>query len=291
MKFLLYRSWLLFSKSCIPIGCIIVLSSCGTRFAYNSLDLIIPWFISDYVSFNDEQDNLLDKALAQHLQWHRVTQLPLYIKFLDDIQNDVQTDITYAHVNQYYERSQQLWKNLVTQITPDIIKLLKTVNEAQIAELSLTLEEQNDEHRSEFVDLTNEELHEGRVERMKERFERWLDELTPEQEKRIELWSHELRPINQFWLDNRVQWISLFKSSLKVRDQYQPFHDQIYTLFMNYDQMRAPEYVTALNYNQEQTIRLIVDVENNLKDSQRQYLIKEVNNLKHDLIKLNKDNE
>ena len=269
---------------------IILLTSCGAaKIAYNSLDIIIPWFLDDYVTFDETQEHKIASMLSQQLEWHRTTQLPSYIKLLDDIQGDIKTDIAKEQVIRYYKTTEKMWQIMVVKLTPDIATILATLEDDQVKEMFQSLRYENDELKSEFVDLTVEEMHEGRIERMNDRFERWLDELTPQQHQAIVAWSHELKPINEYWLDNRVKWFNEFKTSLSLRDNYRPFYNKLHHLFVDYDDLRTEDYISALKYNQEKTIDLIVDVQHQITAEQRKYLNDEIEDIKQDLIELNND--
>jgi len=269
---------------------IILMTSCGAaKIAYNSLDIIIPWFLDDYITFDETQEHKIASMLSQQLEWHRTTQLPGYINLLDEIQEDIKSDVSKEQVIGYYNTTQKMWLVMVIKLTPDIANVLTTLEDDQVKEMFQSLEYENEKLESEFVDLSIEEMHEGRIERMNERFERWLDELTSQQQKAIVAWSYELKPINEFWLDNRAKWYNEFKTSLSLRDNYRPFYNKLHHLFVYYEDLRTEAYISALKYNQEKTIDLIIDVEHQITDEQRKYLTDEIEDIKQDLIELNND--
>jgi len=270
--------------------CVFVfIASCSTaKITYNSLDIIIPWFLDDYVTFNETQEHQIAAMLSQHLEWHRNTQLPGYVELLGEIQQDIQADVSNQQLLGYYTSSQKLWQTMVIQFIPDIATVLATLDDDQVKELFDSMEYHHEEMKSKYVDLTPDEMHEGRIDRMKDRFERWLDELTPQQEKAINVWSHELKPINEYWHKNRLQWNNQFKLNLEQRNKPTQFYTNLRRLFIDYDSLRSSAYVSALNYNQEKTINLIIDIQHQISDEQRNYLVAEIEDIKQDLVDLNK---
>jgi len=269
---------------------IILMTSCGAaKIAYNSIDIIIPWFLDDYVSFDETQEHKIASLLSQQLEWHRTTQLPGYINLLEEIQEDIKSDVSKEQVNGYYNTTQKMWQIMVIKLTPDITTVLATLEDDQVKEMFQSLEYENKKLETEFVDLTIEEMHEGRIERMNERFERWIDELTPKQQKAIVAWSYELKPINEYWLDNRVKWFNEFKTSLNLRNNYRTFYNKLHHLFVDYEDLRTEAYISALKFNQEKTIDLIIDIAHQITDEQRKYLNDEIEDIKQDLIELNND--
>ena len=67
--------------------CLIVLtlSSCSaTQFIYNRVDILVRWYLDDYVSLDREQQARFDGRLEALLEWHRREELPAYVVLLDD---------------------------------------------------------------------------------------------------------------------------------------------------------------------------------------------------------------
>ena len=67
--------------------CLIVLtlSSCSaTQFIYNRVDILVRWYLDDYVSLDREQQARFDGRLEALLDWHRREELPAYVVLLDD---------------------------------------------------------------------------------------------------------------------------------------------------------------------------------------------------------------
>ena len=74
------------------IGAILILaglifSACSLRLTYNYLDWIIPWYVDEYVSLTDDQENLFDRATVELLDWHRYAELPKYTEFIISIKD------------------------------------------------------------------------------------------------------------------------------------------------------------------------------------------------------------
>lgn len=59
---------------------------CATKFAYNNIDWFIISYIEDLVPLNSVQESELENRLQDLQQWHKSTQLPLYIQQINNIQ-------------------------------------------------------------------------------------------------------------------------------------------------------------------------------------------------------------
>ena len=69
-------------KFLIASAFLVVFAGCGPRLIYPHLDWLIPWYVNDYISLDDTQNNMLQKRLLKQLDWHCRTQLPSYAKTL-----------------------------------------------------------------------------------------------------------------------------------------------------------------------------------------------------------------
>ena len=64
------------------------LAGCGPRLIYPHLEWLIPWYISDFISLDDRQKNMLEERLLKQLAWHCRTQLTIYAEALRSIGAD-----------------------------------------------------------------------------------------------------------------------------------------------------------------------------------------------------------
>ena len=63
---------------CLVSGC------SATQFIYNRVDIVIRWYLDDYVSLSRNQQAQFDERLDDLLSWHRQEELPSYVTLLDE---------------------------------------------------------------------------------------------------------------------------------------------------------------------------------------------------------------
>jgi len=57
-----------------------ILSGCSaTQFIYNRVDILIRWYLDDYVSLDRDQQARFTTRLDALLEWHRLEELPVYV--------------------------------------------------------------------------------------------------------------------------------------------------------------------------------------------------------------------
>ena len=263
----------------------IVLAGCGPRLVYPHLDWLIPWYVSDYISLDSDQKNMLDARLLKVIDWHCRTQLPAYATTLRalgrDLANRLQP-LDAAALQAYNDRLMALWKELLQQIGPDITAILATATDAQVEELFQNLEKQNHKFKKKYVDLPPDELIQNREERMVKRTEYWISKLNPEQKQAVSDWSLQLAPIAVDWLRNREIVQAEARRQLAHRHDNPGFQDAMRELIINPESMRNAEFQRKIDINTAVTINILAQLNQLLTEKQRSYLLNRIESLAAD---------
>jgi hypothetical protein len=280
-------------KKFLPVLCfLIVLVGCGPRFIYPHLDWLIPWYVSDYISLDDTQKNMLQKRLVKQLEWHCRTQLPTYAETFRAIGRDLagaDQPVDYAMIRFYYIKLMDLWKGLMNQIGPDITDILITASDEQIIELFDNLAKQNQEFLKEYVELPTAKLSENRQKRMNKRLKYWISKPTVEQKEAISSWSMQMVPMSEDWLQNREMIQMNAHRLLSRRSRNPEFQARLLELIVNPEHLRTPAYQAKIETNIDLTINFIIELNQMLTPVQRSYLLKRIESLAADFDKLSCD--
>jgi hypothetical protein len=269
-----------------------VLAGCGPRYIYPHLNWLVPWYVSDYISLDASQKNMLQKRLLAQLDWHCRTQLPAYAETLRAIGREfAEADpaIDYSAIQSYNFKLMELWKKLMRQIGPDIADILITASDEQIDELFDNLAKQNREFRQEYVDLPQAKRNENRQKRMVKRLKYWISDPTAEQKEAISTWSQQMVPLAEDWLQNREMIQTEARRLLVDRRSNPEFRATLLEIVVNPEYMRIPDYQAKIETNTELTIRLIIQLDRLLTPTQRSYLLKRIDSLATDFDKLSCD--
>jgi hypothetical protein len=272
----------------------IVLAGCGPRLVYPHLDWLIPWYVSDYISLDSDQKNMLEKRLLKLLDWHCRTQLPAYATTLRALVRDLANSsqpVDTATLQVYSTRLRSLWKELLQQIGPDIAAILATATDAQIDELFDNLEKQNQKFKKEYVDLPPDELIQNREERMVKRTQYWISKLNPEQKQTVSDWSSQLAPIAGDWIQNREIVQAEAWRLLAQRHDNPGFRAAMQELILHPENMRSAEYQRKIDINTAVTIKLLAQLNQLLTEKQRPYLLDRIESLAADFDTLSCDPE
>lgn len=263
----------------------VVLMSCGPRLVYPHLDWLIPWYLSDYISLDSDQKSMLGDRLSKLLDWHCRTQLPAYATTLRELRQDLARhsgQLNPAMLQAYSARLTALWKELLQQIGPDITAILATATDAQIDELFVNLEKQNQKFKKEYVDLPPDELVQNRAERMVKRAKYLISKLNAEQKQAVSDWSSQLTPIAEDWLQNRRVVQAEARRLIASRHTDPGFKAAMQEFIINPERMRSTDYQRKIDINTTVTINFLVKLDRLLTTEQRSYLLDRLDSLAAD---------
>ena len=263
----------------------VVLMSCGPRLVYPHLDWLIPWYLSDYISLDSDQKSMLGDRLSKLLDWHCRTQLPAYATTLRELRQDLARhsgQLNPAMLQAYSARLTVLWKELLQQIGPDITAILATATDAQIEEIFVNLEKQNQKFKKEYVDLPPDELVQNRAERMVKRAKYLISKLNAEQKQAVTDWSSQLTPIAEDWLQNRRVVQAEARRLMASRHTDPGFKAAMQEFIINPERMRSADYQRKIDINTTVTINFLVKLDRLLTTEQRSYLLDRLDSLAAD---------
>ena len=265
---------------------ILMIFACSPRMLYPKLDWLIPWYVDDYISLDRSQSSLVSSRLARQLDWHCRTQLPQYAKFLQNIRRDVGNNsqpLTVERLEVYNARLTRYWYALLKQIGPDVIDILVSASNDQIAELFENLERKNREMEIDLTERSSQKITRNRQKRMQKRLRYWFSDLTAPQKQAVVEWSMHLDSIATDWIAHRRKVQDAAKRQLMHRDNSVEFEAEFLELLTNTRILRTENYQQKIEINTERTLALLVDVSNTLTPAQKTHFSNRLQSLVVDL--------
>lgn len=266
--------------------------ACSPRVLYPNLDWLIPWYVDDYVSLNRSQSSQVSERLVQQLDWHCRTQLPQYAVFFREILRDVENEaqaLTVERLEVYNDRLSEYWYTILRQIAPDIIDILVSATDEQIAELYENLENKNREMESTFVEPPPEEVIRIRQKRMQKRLSYWFSNLTASQKQAVTDWSIQLEPIADEWIAHRRTVQHTAMRLAKRRDNTVKFKTEFFDLLINSQKLKAENYQKKIDINTERTLAMLAELSKTLTPTQKTHFSSRLQSLATDLDRLSCD--
>ena len=238
---------------------LLLLSGCSaTQLIYNRVDILVRWYLDDYVSLDREQQARFDARFDTLIEWHRAEELPVYVALLDDalqiLDNGVPLDSARemaADIEAAAIRFQDPFLELLISTGQDLsaeqrqqfIDVLQAKQEAFEADLLIR---DDAEYRGDLED------------RFDDQFGNYLGRLTDEQLRRMQVGVADMTRLDRFWLEDRRIWIATLSDILLPAEPAWP--DQVRALIAGREEALLPAYREGIEHNGEVILLLTRDV-------------------------------
>ena len=137
---------------------VLALTACSVvRLAYNQADNLAYWQLNRAFDFNDAQSIKVKGAIRQWFQWHRSTQLPLYVSFLARAEKEALGPVSPALA---CERRQELegWgRQAIEEAVPAMAELVLSLSPEQVTHLEKHQAKTNEDFRDDYLDGNTED--------------------------------------------------------------------------------------------------------------------------------------
>jgi hypothetical protein len=259
----------------ILIALVMLLTGC-TKFIYNQLDWLIPWYLDDYVSLNSRQEVMFEERLKGYLDWHRKQQLPVYADFLDAIAESVESGLGMPDLDKFQSRMEFLTDQLFIHLAPALLDLFEELDDAQVEELMRNLAGENEEYREEYVHTVEKNQRNRRFMKLQKFIERWVGELEEDQLGMLETWSQQYQMMGVEFIHARQVWQKRLHEILKRRKEHAFLQPSLNEIFTNRRIGRTEQHQTKLKFNEKLLKQLYLDLHPSLSSLQRNHLVKKL---------------
>jgi hypothetical protein len=274
-------------KFAVTIAIVFVLASCSfTKFAYQNADRGIVWWVDNYISITDNQEDQLKRDIRDLLDWHCREELPRYSQWLTELKQDVRSGhLQNTRVSYHQEQLLSFTLPLVDRAKPAVKRLLSSLSDKQVKELADNMAENQAKLEDEFLAGDPEQTRQARTERTKKRIERWLGTLNDSQIRILDQWSSNRSRQTEIWLEGRRTWQKELLEALEQRKEA-GFDRAIDYLIDNYDDLRGPEYQQMMLENRVSMTGLLTALLDEADQQQLDFLLERAATLRNDFIDL-----
>jgi len=187
---------------------IVFLFSCSsTKLAYNYADFfVLNWFES-YIDLNESQRSDFKKRVEIFFVWHRKSELPKVILFLEDIKFRYKGGLKKEDISWISDQSKTFLGRILNHIDEDLVAILLTISDSQVLQAKEAMLEKEDDWLIKQSKMTSDELHSHILKRLYEFLEDWMGNLEAHQRKQIAA-----------WIKADPNWISI---KLRNREKFQ----------------------------------------------------------------------
>jgi len=264
----------------------LLLSACSARLSYGFLDTWLQWRIDDYVSLSAEQQTFANQQLKEFHRWHRQTQLKEYSDFIERTvvlirQENISTEELDTHLN----RVTALWDASIEYLLPFSVALLQQLDESQKEDLLNNIKTQQAKERDENSQLSIEQQQQERLDKTEKRFKQWLGSINTAQQNTLSEWARSIQVMANARDQRQLVWNQRF-NELLIKSDNDFDIKAARLLFMDAEQLWPKSYTERFDQNKTLLLNMIVDVHRQMDNTQKQFLIRRLQNYQADFMYL-----
>ena len=267
--------------------CLIVLtlSSCSaTQFIYNRVDILVRWYLDDYVSLDREQQARFDGRFEDLLDWHRREELTAYVVLLDDALTVLDKGVPLEDTRAMADRIEDAAIRFQDPFLELLLSTGEDLRSDQRQEFVDALLSKQEEFEEDLLARSDAEYREDLEGRFDKQLSRYLGPLTAEQADRIAVGVSEMTRLDRFWLEDRRVWI--VDLSVILLEAEPDWPDQVRALIAGRDDALLTAYREGIDHNGEVILQLSRDVLIMRTDKQDRKLRSRLRSLRDDLASL-----
>ncbi|MBN8432366.1 hypothetical protein JF535_16100 [Microbulbifer salipaludis] len=238
----------------------------SVRLVYGHLDWWMDRNLNKYLDLEGAEEDLLSQRVDEFHRWHRQTQLPRYANYLESLAADV--DAPDASAKKLAEIEQQVdtfWHASATMLSDLILPIVIQLDDQQIDRLAENVREEREKSLEKW-----EKSKRKREKEMRKQAERWLGDLTPEQDAMIDhqVASTTFDPKRRD--AQRQLWSNTFITTL--RNKPAGYEKKLRDLLVNPQSLWSPDYQQMQDQLRQQARTLTADILASITPEQRAHL-------------------
>lgn len=253
------------------------LSGCSTlQLAYNNAGFLLKYYISDYVELTDSQSEFVDRELTKMMNWHRKSELPVYIKFIDESKQKINRGLTDDDLKWGYSKFRERYVHTVDFLFPSLLDFFSGLSPEQITglEKKYTADRAKSEERN--AALTREDHLHKRYDSMVASLEDWVGDLTDSQLELVKQASYEM-PFNRgLFIEERIRRQKEFIQILRTSKSKAELKTSLYIYLTDLKNGRSEEYLDYQKKQEESVYKFTLRLDKILTKEQKGHFIENI---------------
>ncbi len=269
---------------CLAVLLVLILGACSsTTFVYNRLNIILPWYLGDYVDLTREQDKTLDGLLQPFLRWHRLEELPRYVVILQNIEQSLNHEVTQEVIEETFSEVERAWLRLEDRSLGWILELGDGLSDEQITEFLAVLQEEQEEYEEKYLPRSEQEYQKESYDNFVDGLEDYLGRLSKDQKASLQQSASQLVRMDGLWLTERASWLAHLSRLLQREPGWQ---QELRQLKAQREENYSDQYKEMYAQNLVVIQGAIATAINGRSKKQDKRLRKKLRNLREDLSEL-----
>ena len=246
--------------------------------------MLINW-LESYLELSTTQSSDLRKKVDKFFSWHRKSELPKIVLFIEDLKVRYIDGIDKQDINWIRSESKILWKRILSYSERDIVSFLLKVDDIQILQAKEKLIKKEDDWLIKQSKMSSEELRMHILDRSYEFLDEWLGGLESIQKQQIANWVQ----TDPNWVAIRLRNREKFQNDLiDLLKSKKLLKENIHSWISYPESHWTEEFKNAIEekIQEWETITLMIDA--NTLPRQRKHVIKKLDQYIEDFKDLSK---
>jgi len=253
-------------------ACVLIAGCSGARVVYGQLDVLISWYLRDYLDLDTDQRHRLGQAVDSLLLWHRESELRRYVGFFRQLGREAAEPLGLERIRSARFELDRFWDDIARQAAPEAAALLSSLSQAQVEELFMRMAQDDVKLAREATEGNPAERVRKREKALLRQVERWVGRLDGEQKALVRACALDLRADPEGWIASRRAWTSALREAMNGRHDLETFTPRLAQLLADGEVFWDPGYRSRFEADRERVLRLLADVDRSLSSRQRQVL-------------------
>jgi hypothetical protein len=266
----------------VAVLAMLTLTGCSLRkLAYSwAGKILVSRFVDTFDLNGDQKRDLLPRVAALH-EWHRKTELPRYVEFIDAVIGKAQDGFDRSEVEWMLSASFPIFERLSARFSPEAAAVLATCSDAQI-DHAIAEFRKAEKERFEKLELSEDEYVKHRMKQARKNMKTWLGSYSDAQLEAYERFARknrveELRRRTRY-RDNQLALLNL----MRTHPGPQPIADAVHRWLTRLEVQPTPEYQEAEKRSQADFVDLVLTIDRLMSPEQRRHLIDELKGWRSD---------
>ena len=149
--------------------------------------MLIHW-VESYLELSEKQRSELNIKVENFFTWHRKSELPKIVLFLEALKVRYENGIDKQDINWVRSESKILWKRILNYAEDDIVSLLLIIDGIQIIQAKEKLVKKEDDWLIKQSFMSSDELRTHILDRFYKFLNAWLGGVESSQKKQLAIW-------------------------------------------------------------------------------------------------------
>ena len=254
------------SKVTLALAGMLLIAACSTlRLAYDNAPIYVKYRAGQYFDVQGAQDHELAERIDAFFAWHREAALPEYALVAEEAavrlgkglsRDDLVWgyDSLVAHARQSLRAAAQRIAPLLDRLTPE-----------QAAYMEHGFAKDNRKFERENLRGSEEERRKRRAQRVEERLEDWVGNLSQAQVERVRQYSARAPLYDEMRYRDRQRFQAEVAGMVRARRAHELLPERLAW----WERGRDPAYEQASQANRQEFFALLLDLDRSLSEAQR----------------------